>query len=416
MSKGDIVIVFDSGATNVRVIAINRTGKVLASEAIANNTRPDPFYPAYKIWDVNEIWSKMCQLSRKVVSQINPERIAGVTVTTFGVDGTIFDKDGKMLYPVISWQCDKTSQIMTDIDKFLPVKDLYQESGVLPFTFNTINKLIWYIEQKPELLEKCHRFLFIPSIIPFFLTGEMANDTTMAGTSILTNLTTRNFSDKIFDIIKFPIGNLGKLVEPGTIIGKINHSASKETSLSIGIPVVATGHDTQFAIFGSGAGKNQPVLSSGTWEILMVRADSFRSGKEQLDSGITTELDARPGLFNIGNQWIASGIVEWARRNLYGDINDSVYETMILGAEKVPSGCNGVKVIPKFYAEMNGKPGGQILGLTMETTREEIYRAMLEALSERLVEGKLALEYAGGFETESIICVGGGSKTDFGIN
>ena len=53
---------------------------------------------------------------------------------------------------------------------------------------------------------------------------------------------------------------------------------------------------------------------------------------------------------------------------------------MISGAEKVPSGCNGVKIIPKFYEELKGKPGGQILGLTMESTRDEIYRAMLEAL------------------------------------
>jgi L-fuculokinase len=46
----------------------------------------------------------------------------------------------------------------------------------------------------------------------------------------------------------------------------------------------------------------------------------------------------------------------------------------------------------------------------MESTRDEIYRAMLESLSERLVEGKAALENAGGFKTESILCVGGGSK------
>ena len=46
----------------------------------------------------------------------------------------------------------------------------------------------------------------------------------------------------------------------------------------------------------------------------------------------------------------------------------------------------------------------------MESTRDEIYRAILEALSERLVEGKRALESAGGFKTESILCVGGGSK------
>jgi L-fuculokinase len=125
---------------------------------------------------------------------------------------------------------------------------------------------------------------------------------------------------------------------------------------------------------------------------------------------ITTEFDARPGLYNIGNLWIASGILEWARRNLYNDIKENVYETMIAGAEKVPAGSNEIKVVPKFYEELKGKPGGQILGLTMESTRDEIYRAMLEALSEKLVEGKNALESAGGFKADSIVCVGGGSK------
>jgi len=410
MQKGDIVIVFDCGATNVRAIAINGKGEILASESYPNNTQPDPFYPAYRIWDINEIWDKMRRASQKVVSQINKDRIAGVTVTTFGVDGTLFDKSGKMLYPVISWQCERTNQIMANIDKYLPLNDLYSECGVLPFTFNTINKLIWFVEQKPEIVEKSYRFLFMPSIFSFLLTGEMVNDTTMAGTSMLTNLSTRWFSENIISKINFPVEKIGTPVEAGTITGKINAKASAETNIPVGIPVVATGHDTQFAIFGSGAEKNQPVLSSGTWEILMVRAEGFMSGKKQLEMGITTELDSRSGLYNIGNQWVASGILEWARKNLYCDIKDDVYEIMISGAEKVPNGCNGVKIIPKFYEELKGKPGGEILGLTMESSRDEIYRAMLEALSERLVEGKRALEEAGGFKTESILCVGGGSK------
>jgi len=410
MPKGDIAIVFDCGATNIRTIAINSNGEILSSESFPNNTVSDPFNQAYRIWDVNAIWDKMCKASRKVVSQIQKEKIAGVTVTTFGVDGTLFDKSGKMLYPVISWQCERTIPIMAGIDKYLPVKELYAESGVLPFTFNTINKLIWFIEQKPELVEKSYRFLFMPSIFSFFLTGEMVNDTTMAGTSMLTNLSTRGFSKNILNKINFPVEKMGNIVEPGSITGKVNSKASDATGIPVGIPVVATGHDTQFAVFGSGAEKNQPVLSSGTWEILMVRAEGYRSGDNQLEKGITTELDARPELFNIGNQWIASGVLEWARRNLYGDIKDDVYETMISGAEKVPSGCNGVKVIPKFYEELKGKPAGQILGLTMESTRDEIYRAMLEALSLRLAEGKLALENAGGYITENILCVGGGSK------
>lgn len=410
MPKGDIIIVFDCGATNVRAIAIDSKGRLLASESYQNNTKPDPFYPAYRIWDVNEIWEKMCLVSRKIISQINKERIAGVTVTTFGVDGTLFDSTGKMLYPVISWQCERTNPIMANIDKYIPVNELYAECGVLPFTFNTINKLIWFTENKPELIEKSSMFLFMPSIFSYFLTGVMVNDTTMTGTSMVSSLDSRGFSENILNKINFPSEKFGNPVEAGTITGKITEKASSETSIPAGIPVVATGHDTQFAIFGSGAEINQPVLSSGTWEILMVRSEKYRSGKEQLDLGITTELDTRPGLFNIGNQWIASGILEWTRRNFYSDIKEDPYEVMISGAENVLPGSNGVKIIPKFYEELKGKPGGEIRGLTMETSRDEIYRAMLEALSERLVEGKKALEEAGGFKTDSILCVGGGSK------
>jgi len=410
MPKGDIVIVFDCGATNVRTIAINSKGEILASESFPNSARPDPLYPSYRIWDIQEIWNKMCRASQKVVSQINVENIAGVTVTTFGVDGTLFDKSGNMLYPVISWKCERTNPIMSTIDKYLPVNELYYESGVLPFSFNTINKLLWFVEQKPGIVEKSHSFLFMPSIFSFMLTGEMVNDTTMAGTSMLTTLKTRKFSENIMNKIKFPLEKIVPAVEAGTVVGKINSIASGETAIPEGTPVVATGHDTQFAIFGSGAEKNQPVLSSGTWEILMVRSEKFRSGKEQLDSEITTEFDSRPGLFNIGNQWIASGIIEWAKRNLYGDIKENVYDYMVAGAEKVPDGSNGVRVIPKFYEELKGNNGGQILGLNLESTRDEIYRAILEALSARLAEGKRALENAGGFRTESILCVGGGSK------
>ncbi|HBE41467.1 MAG TPA: L-fuculokinase [Bacteroidales bacterium] len=410
MSGGDISIVFDCGATNVRVIAIDGLGNIVASESSPNNPAPDPHYPDWRIWDVNEIWLKMCRASKVVTDKINRSNIAGVTVTTFGVDGTLYDQSGNMLYPVISWQCERCVPIMAGIDKYIPLDDLYKESGVLPFTFNTINKLIWFGENKPELIERSHRFLFMPSIFTFFLTGEMVNDTTMAGTSMATSLSTRNFSESILSRINFPVDKLGNPVEAGTVIGQINKQASGLTGIPENIPVVATGHDTQFAIFGSGAEINQPVLSSGTWEILMVRSEGFKTGREQLGLAITTELDSRPGLYDIGNQWIASGILEWARKNLYDGVTGDVYEKMISGAEKVPPGSNGIRVVPKFYEEMKGQPGGQILGLTLESTRDEIYRAMLEALSMRLAEGKMALENAGGFKAESILCVGGGSK------
>jgi L-fuculokinase len=410
MPKSDIVIVFDCGATNIRVIAINSKGEILASESFPNKTQADPYYPSYKIWDVKEIWDKMCLASLKVVNKININSIIGITVTTFGVDGTLFDKSGNMLYPVISWQCERTNSIIAGIDKYIPGDELYRESGVFPFSFNTIGKLIWFNEQNPELVEKSSVFLFMPSIFSYFLTGEMSNDLTMAGTSMLTNLGSRSFSKNIINKIKFPFEKIGNPVEAGTITGKVNSKASTLTGIPEGTPVIATGHDTQFAIFGSGAKKNQPVLSSGTWEVLMVRSSDFRSEREQLESGITTELDSQHGLYDIGNQWIASGVIEWAKRNLFNDIKEDVYDFMISCAEKVPPGSNGVKVVPGFSEAIAGESGGQISGLSMESTRGEIFRAILEALSIRLAEGMKTLEKAGRFKSESILCVGGGSK------
>ncbi|HOB86041.1 MAG TPA: FGGY family carbohydrate kinase, partial [Bacteroidales bacterium] len=71
MSGGDIVIVFDCGATNVRAIAIDSKGSVIASHSSPNNTSPDPFNPSWRIWDTEAIWQKMCTASKSVTGKIN---------------------------------------------------------------------------------------------------------------------------------------------------------------------------------------------------------------------------------------------------------------------------------------------------------------------------------------------------------
>jgi L-fuculokinase len=103
-------------------------------------------------------------------------------------------------------------------------------------------------------------------------------------------------------------------------------------------------------------------------------------------------------------------MLEWAGRNMFHDCGEELHEKMIAMAGEVPPGSNGVRVVPRFFEETGGSGGGQITGLRMESTREEIYRAMLESLSLRLREGMIALEKAGGFITDKILCVGGGSK------
>ena len=411
MSEKDIAIVFDCGATNLRVIAMDKSGEIVASESTTNNTSPDPEFADGVIWDVHSMWSKLCKASKSVLAKIDAGRIAGVTVTTFGVDGAFVDKNGQMIYPVISWQCQRTVPIMENIGKYIPLDELYMEAGTFPYAFNTINKFIWLKENRPEVIDQAHRFLFITSLFIYRLCGAMKNDVTMAGTSMLMDKAARKPSEKTFAAIGIDPELLGELAEAGEKAGSIHEQASLDTDIPKGVPVFFAGHDTQFAVFGSGANENELVLSSGTWEIIMGRSAGFKATKSELDAKLTTEIDSEMGLFNIGQNYLASGILEWFAKNFFSGLSgDELYETMISEARKAEPGSSSIKVNPSFYNVQGNKAIGAINGLTIHSSRGEIYRAFLEGLSYRLKQGVEALEKAGGFKAEKIICVGGGSK------
>jgi len=407
----DIAIVFDCGATNVRVIAMDSKGQILASKSAPNETDPDPEHECGVIWDIEKMWGKLCDAAQHVTSQIDTSRIAGATVTTFGVDGAFVNDAGALLYPVVSWQCERTHPIMDRIDKYIPLEELYRISGVYPYAFNTINKMIWFRENRPDVIDQAHRFLFIPSLFIHKLTGEMKNDATMMGTSMMADLAKREFSTNILSKLGMDASLFGDIHEAGEMAGHSHQRALEETGLPEGTPVFFAGHDTQFAVFGSGAELNQPVLSSGTWEILMARTNAFTATAKELESKLTTEIDAKAGVYNIGQNWLGSGILEWFSRNFYADLKgDALYEKMIGDASKLESGSHGLTVNPNFYKDGVDDTGGEIKGLTIATKREEIYRALLESLAQRLKESLDALEKAGDFKAERIICVGGGSK------
>lgn len=411
MLEKDIAIVFDCGATNVRVIAMDRSGKILASHTRSNETDEDPNFAGGRIWELEKLWGKLCEASKKVTAEIDTRRIAGVTVTTFGVDGTFVDEDANLLYPVISWQCQRTASIMNKIEKYLPLKAIYKISGVYPYAFNTINKMIWFKENRPDIIEQAHRFLFIPSLLINKLSGVLQNDATMMGTTMMADLGKRTFSNKILNAIGLDKEIFGSIGEPGHRAGEVHEEAAETSGLPKGLPVFLTGHDTQFAIFGSGAHLNQPVLSSGTWEVLMSRSKSFTASALELENNLTTEADAEKGIYNIGQNWLSSGVLEWFSNHFYPELSGSeLYETMIREAEQEMPGSHNLSIDPAFYDDGSSANAGTISGLTIETRRSQLYRAFLESLAYRLREGLEALETAGNFKAERIICVGGGSK------
>ncbi len=399
------VLCLDCGATNVRAIIVDDKGNLVAKASQPNSTDSGAENAQYHVWNADRILNQLAECARKILPEVDATQVKGITITTFGVDGALVDEQGELLYPVISWKCPRTAEVMKNIDKYMPQRKLNELSGVGEFAFNTLYKLIWLKENRPELLEKAHAWLFISNILAHRLTGVMATDRTMAGTSQITDLTTGDWSDEILATLGISKSLFPPMVDAGEVIGHLTPAACELLGLPCSVPVVSTGHDTQFALFGSGVKENQPFLSSGTWEILMLRTAKAALEADDYAAGATVEYDSKAGLLNPGLQWIASGIIEWVKSTCYNGEN---YDTMDAEAAAIPPGCDGVKLIPNFLP--SDSTPGSIEGLILGRTRGHIYRAAMEALTLRLKNRLEKLEKVGGFKATELLLVGGGAR------
>lgn len=406
-----ISLILDCGATNVRAIAIDQQGQIIANAHQANQTTEDPQHKDYQIWDFEQIVEKLFACAKHVCQQLREKQLSVdvIGVTTFGVDGAFFI-NGKQATPIISWKCPRTISVMQQLADQFDVAALYQRNGIGQYSFNTLYKLRWLQQNDVEHYASFEQFLFISLMLTYRLTGVLSTDSTMAGTSMMTDLQTQNWDSEVLALLQLDKSQFPPLVNAGQKIGTLLSEIAKQLGLPSGIPVISCGHDTQFAILGSGAALNQPVLSSGTWEILMARTERAIVRPDYLSQGLTTEWDSVKGLFNPAIQWVGSGILEWVGRLLFSDCygKENYYRTMIDEATVV--GESTVSLQGNFEFNQQSLQLGQFLGLTMHTTRGEIYRATLQYLANKLKQNLALLQQVGHFQAESLICVGGGAK------
>jgi len=413
--SNEIVLVFDCGATNLKVVAVNSEGKIAAWASLPNSPVPQKGGEAgWLIWDLEEIWRKLCLGARKVLKKIDPQCIKAVTVTTWGADGAPVRKDGSLTYPPISWQCPRTEETAKKIEEKISLWEIFRITGYQLTSFNTLLRLMWLRENAPEALNESYTWLMMPGLITYKLCGEFHIDPTSASTMMAMDLRKRDWSDQLLELADLDPSFFPQWIEPGEIVGYITEEAQRECGLPLNVPVVAGGHDTQFALFGSGARMDEAVLSSGTWEILGVRSNKFNPTKSAFENGLIFEADVQPGLWNPQLLMMGSGVLEWILDKVFPEVEDEKYDLMIKEAEKEPAGSDGVMFIPSFVKETGPTRRygtlGTILGLTLRTSRGQLLRSALEGLSFQLRHALEILKAEISAELKGIRVVGGGSK------
>ena len=115
--KQDVILVLDCGATNVRAMAVDRQGKIIARAATANASDIAAEKSDWHQWSLEAIMQRFADCCRQIHDQLASCTVRGITVTTFGVDGALVDEKGALLYPIISWKCPRTAAVMEKISQ-----------------------------------------------------------------------------------------------------------------------------------------------------------------------------------------------------------------------------------------------------------------------------------------------------------
>jgi len=343
--------------------------------------------------------------------------LRGIAVDTWGVDFGLIDRQGNLMSNPVCYRDMRTNGLSDESLAYISKEELYSVTGIQQMDINTIFQLWSMKKTDSPLFTVADKLLFTPDLINYFLTGVTANEYTIASTSQLLNAQSKEWSKEIFDRLGLPINLMGNIVQPCTLLGKLNEEIARETGAK-DINVFAIGsHDTASAIAAiPESGDDWAFLSSGTWSLLGVVNDNPVLTEESMSNDFTNEGGVNNKILfmrNITGLWLLQRLIaEWEKEGL-----NCSYEHILPESERVKSFRSIVNSDdPAFTHPASMKEAIQSYctktGQYVPQTQGELVRCVLESLAIKYYHVMDKLKECSGKKITKLYVVGGGSRND----
>ena len=281
------VLAFDFGASSGRAIIGSFDGEKISLQEVHRFSNDPVMLNGTLYWDVLRLFYEIKQ-------GIVKAKIAGgfdsIGIDTWGVDFGLIDKNGRLLENPVHYRDLRTAGLVEESFKTVPKKEQYDITGIQFMELNTLFQLISLRRQRPELLDRADKMLFMPDLLAYFLTGKMCAEYSIASTSQLIDIKTRSWSERLLQAFDIPESLFAPLVQPGTVLGNLSNEICEECGVE-SVPVISVcGHDTQSAITAVPCEDGQfAFLSSGTWSLFGTELKKPIVNETTLDINITNE-------------------------------------------------------------------------------------------------------------------------------
>ena len=413
------LLTIDVGTTGCKVVAFNEEGQII--------TQSYGEYPLIHInpgWselDSQLVWQKVSDGIREVVSQTKNDPIEAVSVASQGEAVTPIDKNGQILDNSITSFDSRTSGISEQIEQKISPLEIMEITGMPLSDITTVAKLIWMRREKLDVYNRTWKFLCFSDFIYHQLgIHPVSIDYSLAARTMAFDILNNCWSDKILSIVDIDPKLFAQPVQSGSIIGQVSGPVAEELGLSKSVLAVAGGHDQPCGALGAGIIEHGSVMdATGTVECIAPAITEPILTQKMIDGNFCCYPHTVSGLF-VTLGFVSSGgvILRWFRDNFAqteaaqakADGQD-VYDLLI---STMPNEPSPIMLLPHFTGsgtptlDLNAK--GAILGLTLQTTKADIIKAILEGISFEIRHNLNLLESAG-VEINEIRAIGGGAKS-----
>lgn len=185
------VLSFDFGASSGRaMLASFENGKIEMTEI--HRFSNDPVTVNGRMyWDVLRLFF---EIKTGITKAVNAGGFDAIGIDTWGVDFGLINKKGELIGNPFHYRDQRTKEIPERIfNEIISKEELYHRAGMQFMHFNTIYQLMYLKYNEPELLAQADKFLMMPDLFAYFLTGEMKEEASIASTSNLLNPNTKDW-------------------------------------------------------------------------------------------------------------------------------------------------------------------------------------------------------------------------------
>ncbi len=409
------LLAHDLGTSGNKASLYSEDGKLVASK-----TQGYPLYTPMPGWaeqEPEDWWKAVCDTTKELLGNINPSDIAAVSFSGHMMGCLCVDKQGNPLDRAIIWADMRSTEQADKLRSIIDPWEFYRLTGVRLSSSQSITKIMWMSDNKPEIYKQTYAVLNSKDYIINKLTGKFVTDYSDASLGCLLNLDTLDWADELLKAAGIDTKKLPELHASTDVAGYVSDEASRLTGLKEGTPVVIGGGDGACAAVGTGSIKEgiaNNCLGTSSWI-------SVCSKEPVYDESMTTFNYAHvvPGCYvPCGTMQCGGGSLDWAVKQLcakeYKEDKNSVYKLVSEMVSASPMGANGLFFLPYLLGERspwwNADARASFVGLTLSHNRGDMLRAVMEGVAYNL--DIILKAFSGKIDIKDLIVVGGGARND----